>query len=105
MLLFKLVKCANSLIKKAFGKFYARPVVTHTIGIAELAEHMASHNTPFSAGTIRGILTDMGSALENWSCRTWRSRLKTSQFSASVSDQRREPTARRSSAWLTILTE
>ena len=59
MLLFKLVKCANSLIKKAFGKFYARPVVTHTIGIAELAEHMASHNTPFSAGTIRGILTDM----------------------------------------------
>ena len=59
MLLFKLVKCANSLIKKAFGKFYARPVVTHTIGIAELAEHMASHNTPFSAGTIRGILTAM----------------------------------------------
>ena len=59
MLLFKLVKCTNSLIKKAFGKFYARPVVTHTIGIAELAEHMASHNTPFSAGTIRGILTDM----------------------------------------------
>ena len=52
MLLFKLVKCTNSLIKKAFGKFYARPVVTHTIGIAELAEHMASHNTPFSAGTI-----------------------------------------------------
>lgn len=33
--------------------------MTHTIGIAELAEHMASHNTPFSAGTIRGILTDM----------------------------------------------
>ena len=59
MLLFKLVKCANNLIKEAFGKFYARPVVTHTIGIAELAEHMASHNTPFSAGTIRGILTDM----------------------------------------------
>ena len=29
-----------------------------TIGLDELAEHMASHNTPFSKGAIKGILTD-----------------------------------------------
>lgn len=59
MILIKLVKNMNSTIKKAFGKYYARPVVTQTIGIAELAEHMAKHNTPFSPGAITGVLTDM----------------------------------------------
>ena len=44
----KLVKNKNKTIKEAYGKYYARPVVTETIGIDELAEHMASHNTPFS---------------------------------------------------------
>lgn len=58
-LLYKLVKNNNSLIKDSYGKYYARPVVTQTIGITELAEHLASHNTPFSAGAVRGILTDM----------------------------------------------
>ena len=29
-----------------------------TIGLDELAEHMASHNTPFSKGANKGILTD-----------------------------------------------
>nr|WP_297658768.1 DNA-binding protein [uncultured Prevotella sp.] len=59
MILIKLVKNMNTTIKQAFGKYYARPVVTQTIGIAELAEHMAKHNTPFSPGAITGVLTDM----------------------------------------------
>ena len=59
MILIKLVKNKNKTIKEAYGKYYARPVVTETIGIDELAEHMASHNTPFSKGAIKGLLTDM----------------------------------------------
>ena len=33
-------------------------------GIDELAEHMASHNTPFSKGAIKGLLTDMVSCVK-----------------------------------------
>ncbi len=44
---------------KAFGKWYAYPVKDESIGIDELAKHMANHNTPYSAGAIKGILTDM----------------------------------------------
>jgi len=56
MILIKLAKNKNKTIKEAYGKYYARPVVTETIGIDELAEHMASHNTPFSKGAIKGLL-------------------------------------------------
>ena len=55
MILIKLAKNKNETIKEAYGKYYARPVVTETIGIDELAEHMASHNTPFSKGAIKGF--------------------------------------------------
>ena len=42
------------------GKWYARSVVMgKTIGLEELAEHMAEHNTPYSEGIIKGVLTDM----------------------------------------------
>ncbi len=41
------------------GKYFARSVVNETKGIDELAEHMANHNTPYSKGAIKGILTDM----------------------------------------------
>ena len=42
----------------AYLKWYPRVIAEETIGLEELAEHMASHNTPFSAGAIKGILTD-----------------------------------------------
>ena len=42
----------------SFGKFYARIISDGTIDVKGLAEHMAKHNTPFSPGTITGILTD-----------------------------------------------
>jgi predicted histone-like DNA-binding protein len=44
---------------KMFGKWYAHPVIEETVGLTELAAHMASHNTPFSKGAIHGMLTDM----------------------------------------------
>jgi len=48
----------NKKNEKAYGKWYPRVVVEETIGLDELAEHMASHNTPFSKGAIKGMLTD-----------------------------------------------
>ena len=36
MILIKLVKNKNKTIKEAYGKYYARPVVTETIGIDKL---------------------------------------------------------------------
>ncbi len=44
---------------KANDKFFGRPFVTETIDLNSLAEHMASHNSPFSAGVIKGLMTDM----------------------------------------------
>ena len=48
----------NNKESKAYKKWYPRVVAEETIGLDELAEHMASHNTPFSKGAIKGILTD-----------------------------------------------
>ena len=48
----------NQKIAEAYQKWYPRVVAEETIGLDELAEHMASHNTPFSKGAIKGILTD-----------------------------------------------
>jgi len=59
MILFKLKKNNNKMIPEAYGKFYPLPVVTQTIGISELADHMAEHNTGFSPGAVQGLLTDM----------------------------------------------
>jgi len=44
---------------KYYGKYYARTVDNPPIGLTQLAEHMAEHNTPYSPGCIKGVLTDM----------------------------------------------
>ena len=49
----------NNQKSTQFGKYSGRAVVIETKGIAELAEHMASHSTPYSKGTIQGVITDM----------------------------------------------
>lgn len=59
MILFKLSKNKNQKIKEAYGKYYARPVVTQTVDLNGLAEHMTEHNTGFSPGATKGLLTDM----------------------------------------------
>jgi predicted histone-like DNA-binding protein len=44
----------------AYGKWFARVVtIGKTINIDELAKHMSEHNTPYSKGAIKGVLTDM----------------------------------------------
>ena len=48
----------NAKIKEAYNKWFPRVVSDETIGLEELAEHMASHNTPYSKGAILGMLTD-----------------------------------------------
>lgn len=48
----------NQKIAEACGKWFPRVVSDETIGLEELAAHMASHNTPYSKGAILGILTD-----------------------------------------------
>lgn len=55
---YKLMKDARKNSSTS-GKYFARSVVNETVGIDELAEHMANHNTPYSKGAIKGILTDM----------------------------------------------
>ena len=45
--------------RPSYGKWYAYPVKEETVELDKLAEHMAQHNTPYSAGAIKGILTDM----------------------------------------------
>ena len=44
---------------KAYGKYFAYPVIEETIELGDLAEHMSNHNTPYSKGAITGMLTDM----------------------------------------------
>ena len=39
---------------KVFGKWFAYP----------LAEHMSNHNSPYSKGVIKGLLTDMISCIK-----------------------------------------
>ncbi|EJX08058.1 DNA-binding protein [gut metagenome] len=54
----------KSGLTKAKGKFYARPVVNETLDLNALAKHMSYHNTPYSPGAIKGVLTDMVSCIK-----------------------------------------
>ena len=58
MILYVLKK-NNNQHSAAFGKYFAYPVIEETVTLEGLAEHMANHNTPFSKGAIKGLLTDM----------------------------------------------
>ena len=44
---------------KYFGGWFAKNVVEETIDLDGLAEHMSNHNSPYSKGVIKGLLTDM----------------------------------------------
>ena len=44
----------------SYGKWFARAVtIGKTVNVDELAKHMSEHNTPYSKGAIKGVLTDM----------------------------------------------
>jgi hypothetical protein len=44
---------------KTYGQYYGRTVDNTPITLDELVNHMANHNTPYSPGCIKGVLTDM----------------------------------------------
>ena len=48
----------NNEISPSYGKYYPRVSYKQTLDIHDMAKHMAEHNTPFSEGTIEGILRD-----------------------------------------------
>ena len=48
----------NNHSSEAYGKYYPRVSHKETLDIHMMAKHMAEHNTPFSEGTIEGILRD-----------------------------------------------
>ena len=45
-------------------KWFAKNVVEETIDLDGLAEHMSNHNSPYSKGVIKGLLTDMISCIK-----------------------------------------
>ncbi len=63
MILYVLKQNKNSK-SAAFGKYFAYPVIEETVTLDGLAEHMSSHNTPYSKGAITGMLTDMVSCIK-----------------------------------------
>jgi len=63
MILYVLKKNKNSK-SAAFGRYFAYPVIEETITLDGLAGHMSSHNTPYSKGAIKGMLTDMVSCIK-----------------------------------------
>ena len=63
MILYVLKQNKNSK-SAAYGKFFAYHVIEETVNLDALAEHMSSHNTPYSKGAIKGMLTDMVSCIK-----------------------------------------
>lgn len=61
MLRYKKVRIKDPM--SASVKWYLRTVSTEMVDIDGLAAHMASHNTPYSKGAIKGIITDMVSCI------------------------------------------
>ena len=55
----------NNTSSKYYGKYYGRTADNAPISLTELAEHMAAHNTPYSPGCIKGVLTDMVSCIRH----------------------------------------
>ena len=53
-----LSKVTESSETETAGKTYARVSYKQTLGVQEMAKHMAEHNTAFSEGLITGILID-----------------------------------------------
>ena len=53
-----LTKVTENSEREQAGKTYARVDYKETLGVQDMARHMAEHNTAFSEGSITGILID-----------------------------------------------
>ena len=60
MIRYVLKQCKNQLAK-IYGTWFAYPVIEETVNLDGLSEHMSNHNSPFSKGVIKGLLTDKSS--------------------------------------------
>ena len=49
----------NNSENNGYGKYYARVAHEEMIDLDALSEHMSGHNSVFSKGNIKGLLTDM----------------------------------------------
>ena len=49
----------NNRMSKAYGKFYAQPVVNTTLNLKGFARHIADHNGTFKASVIKGVMEEM----------------------------------------------
>ena len=49
----------NNSESKGYGKWHARSVIQETLDAQALAEHMSTHNSPYSEGVTNEVLTDM----------------------------------------------
>ena len=58
MLELYLSKVTETSESEQAGKYYARVSYKQTMGVQDMAHHMAEHNTMFSEGSITGILID-----------------------------------------------
>ena len=59
-----ILKQNKNALSPIYGKWFAYPVIEETINLDALAEHMSNHNTPYSEGVIKGLLTDMISCIK-----------------------------------------
>ena len=44
---------------KSYGRTYGHVVYTETLSLSQFAQHISTHGSPFSRGTIMGVLTSM----------------------------------------------
>lgn len=76
----------NKKMPNAYGLYYAYPVVNETYDLDKLAEHMSSHNTPFSKGAIKGMLTDAVNCIRELNLQGIAVNINFPHFVALVSD-------------------
>lgn len=76
MIRYKKYQNKNEKNVTTFNKWYARAVCEETVDIAALAEHMSTHNTPFSTGAIHGMLKDMVNCIKEGDPGRWRERFR-----------------------------
>ena len=59
ILKYKLITRKNAQDLNEEPKWYAKAVQDRTMEFEDLVIHMSEHNSPYSRGVIRGVLTDM----------------------------------------------
>lgn len=86
MLLYTLKENKNEKLPDAKGLWYAYAITTQMMDVDGLAAHMAGHNTPFSKGAIKGMITDMAFCIKELCLQGISVNINFPHFVALVSD-------------------